>query len=191
MEEMYMSRTFTFVAAVVCLSFICSMLAGCLSGAGTGISVVKNLSGGKSYLRISLDGQQAKQNMLKKAIAGHSNWDVKEPVSSDNPVLSYKIINPDKLGRITYTAVNIYQEFKGDYSTQSEFTVIPKGNDPSNLMKENVTYDLGNPPSSLKVIDITGKDVKGVKLVPGMKYMLQLTIKADKSETANIHFKSK
>ena len=34
-------------------------------------------------------------------------------------------------------------------------------------------------------------DVKGVKLIPGKKYMLQITVKADNSETANIYFKSK
>jgi len=166
---------------------------GCLGGgSSTGISAVKNVFGGeKSYLRVSLDGMEAKQNTLKKAATGHSNWDIKEQVSGDNLKLSYKITNPEKLGRITFTNVSIYQEFKGNYSTQPEFVVFGCDNRPASLMKENVMYDLGNPPASLKVIDVNGQKVKGVKLVPGMKYMLQLTIKADKSETACVYFKAK
>jgi hypothetical protein len=170
----------------------CTMLVGCLGGdAGTGIEVVKNLTGGKSLLKVSLDGQEAKQNTLKKAATGYSNWDIKNPVDSDHPKLSYKITNPDKMGRITYTCLNITQEFQGNYSGQSEFTVYPKDNKPESQIVENVTYDLGNPPAFLKVTDVRGNPAKGVKLIPGKKYQLTLTLKADRSETANIYFKTK
>jgi len=182
------SLSWVVVGSVAALSF--ALIYGC-SGAGSAIGVVKNLGGEKSLIRVSLDGQEAKQNTLKKAVAGHSNWDIKDPVDSDNPKLSYKILKPEKMGRITATIVNLFQEFQGDYSTQSEFIVTPKDNAPENLMKENVVYELGKPPAGLRVLDVNGKDVPAVKLIPGKKYMLSLTIKADHSETLNIHFKTK
>ena len=46
------------------------------------------------------------------------------------------------------------------------------------------------PAHGQKVIDLTGKDVSGVQLKPGMKYKLNLTVKADHSETAQIFFKT-
>jgi hypothetical protein len=95
------------------------------------------------------------------------------------------------MGRITFTVINITQEFQGKYSTQAEFIVTPKDNKDESLIKENVIYDLGNPPAFLKVLDVKGNPVKGVKLIPGKKYQLMLVLKADKSETANIYFQTK
>ena len=50
---------------------------------------------------------------------------------------------------------------------------------------------LGAPGSGLKVLNLTNQTVSGVNLVPGMKYKMLLTVKADKSETAVLHFKTK
>lgn len=185
------SRLSAVLTGAGCL-LVLVMIYGCYSGVGEGVSVVKNLGRDKSYLRVSLDGKEAKQNTLLKAAVGHSNWDIKDPVDSDHPKFSYKITKPEKFGRITFTVINLYQEFQGRYSTQAEFTISPK--DPANLdelIKENIIYDLGSPPANLKVFDVTGKEVKGVKLIPGKKYQLQLTVKADNSETANLYFKTK
>jgi hypothetical protein len=180
---------------LVVLGFVSCLIAGAMivgcGEAGTGIMVVKNLTGEKSLLKVSLDGQEAKQNTLAKAATGHSNWDIKDRVSSDNPKLSYKITNPEKMGRITYTVINITQEFQGNYSAQAEFIVAPRDNKPESQIKENVVYDLGKPPAFLKVMDVRGNEVKGVKLIPGKKYQLMLVQKADRSETANIYFKTK
>jgi hypothetical protein len=188
---MFRTHLSAVLLGVACLG-VSLLIWGCLGGeGGTAISVVQNLSRDKSYLRVSLDGKEAKQNTILKAAVGHSNWDIKDPVDSDHPKFSYKITKPEKFGRITYTVISITQEFQGHYSDQAEFIVTPKSNDFADLIKENIVYDLGNPPKNLKVFDVASRQVKGVKLVPGKKYQLQLTVKADHSETANLYFKSK
>ena len=49
----------------------------------------------------------------------------------------------------------------------------------------------GKPGEGFKVLDLTNKEVPGVTLKPGVEYMLSLTVKADKSETAQVYFKTK
>lgn len=164
---------------------------GCGVGdAMTGIGIGRNITKKDSHLKVFLDGRQAKQNSLKKAATGYSNWTIKDQVSSA-PTLKYQIENPDKFGRITMVAVSIYQEFGADFSHQAEFTVVARDtNNPQAQMKPDTEYNLGNPGSGFKVLDLTGKEVSGVALTPGKKYSLQLTVKADHSETASIEFKS-
>lgn len=169
------------------------MLAGCSgeSAGWTGLSVGKNLLRKDSYLKIMLDGQQAKQNTLKKAAVGYSRFDVKERVSTA-PKLQFEIMEPDKFGRITAVSVQIHQKFEAAYSDHAEFVVTATNlNDPQAQMKPNTTYDLGAPGPNFKVTNYKGEEVPGVQLIPGMKYMLVLTVKADKSETAQIYFETK
>jgi hypothetical protein len=169
------------------------MLVGCsgTSAGWTGFSVGKNLLRKDSHLKIMMDGQQAKQNTLKKAAVGYSRFDVKERVGTA-PKLQFEIMDPDKFGRITMVSISIHQKFEADYSDHAEFTIVAKDtNNPQAQMKPNTNYDLGAPGPDFKVINFKGEDVPGVQLIPGMKYMLTLTVKADKSETAQIFFETK
>ena len=185
------SRYRIVVAGFTCVGLLVAVT-GCsgTSAAFTGLRVGKNLFKGGSNLRISLDGQEAKQSKLKKAATGHSNWKVEDPVGT-SPTLSFRLRKPEKTGRITFTAMSIFQKFEADYSHQAEFVVAPKDNKAESQLKPDTDYNLGDLPDHLKILDVRGNDVDAVKLIPGVKYMLQLTIKADKSETLNIYFKTK
>ena len=161
------------------------------SAAWTAGEVGLNLAKEENFLRVSLDGQKAEQNTLKKAALGHSEWKIKDPVSTA-PTLNFEITKPDKVGRITWVSVNIYQAFEADYSHQAEFTILSEDDkNPEAQMRPNTNYNLGAPGAGFKVLNLTNQTVAGVKLVPGMKYKMLLTVKADKSETAAIHFKTK
>lgn len=165
----------------------CSGTSAALTGGKMGWNMMKE----DSFLRVNLDGQAAEQNKLKKAATGHSEWKIKEPVSTA-PTLSFEITKPDKIGRITWVSVSIYQAFEADYSHQAEFTILSQDtNNPQAQMRPNTPYNLGSPGAGLKVLNLTNQTVNGVSLTPGMKYKMLLTVKADKSETAVIHFKTK
>ena len=173
---------------------LCGLLVwgtGCsaTSALSTGGSMGLNLAKTDTHLRIWLDGQQAKQNTAKKAVTGYSDWKVKEQVGT-SPKLKFEITKPEKLGRITMVSLSVFQQFKADYSHQAEFSVFSKDNASEAQMKPDVEYDLGKPGDGFKVIDLEGKTVDGVKLDPGKKYKLVLTVKADKSETAQVEFKT-
>lgn len=170
-----------------------AVLTGCSgSSAGwTGVRVGKNLLKKDSHLKIWLDGQQAKQSTLKKAATGYSRWKIKEPVST-GPTLKFEIEDPDKFGRITMVSLQIHQEFEADYSHHAEFVVTAKDiNNPEAQMRPNTKYDLSDPGPPFKVMNYKSEDVGGVALKPGLKHMLVLTVKADKSETAQIYFETK
>lgn len=167
-------------------------LAGCSasSAAWTGMRLGKNLAKNNSFLRVKLDGQEAKQNKVKKAASGYAEWKIKEPVST-SPKLEYTITDPEKMGRITMVTVSIFQAFRGDYSHQADFTILAVDtNNPDAQMKEGVEYDLSNPGEGFKILDVTSKEIDTVKMTPGMKYKAMLTVKADKSQTAIIYFET-
>lgn len=168
-------------------------LAGC-SGTGAAISgahLGMNLAKEESYLRLWMDGHKAGQNTLKKAATGYSEWKVKEDTGT-KPTLKFEITKPEKFGRITAVIVSIYQQFDADYSHQAEYTIVAKDmNNPQAQMKPGVEYDLGAPGDGFKVMDLTSKEVSGINLIPGKKYKLQLTVRADKSETGQVEFKTK
>ena len=178
------------------ITALCSglaLIAGCsASSAGsTGFSVGKNLLRKDSHLKIMLDNQPGKQSTLKKAATGYSRFTIKEPVGTA-PKLQFEIEDPDKFGRITMVSLQIHQEFEADYSDQAEFIVHARDvNNPQAQMKPGVVYDLGQPGPDFRVMNFKGEEVAGVALTPGLKYMLVLTVKADKSETANIYFETK
>jgi hypothetical protein len=78
-----------------------ALSAGC-SGTGAALAggkVISHLAkgGGDSFLRVSLDGQKAKQSALKKAVVGHSEWKIEERVGT-GPTLSFEITKPEKIG---------------------------------------------------------------------------------------------
>ena len=179
--------------ATICLAGTLLMLEGCSgsSAGSTGGRMGLNLLRKDSHLKVWLDGEPGKQNKLKKAAAGYSRFKIKEPATTA-PKLKFEIEDPDKFGRITMVGVSIFQEFEADYSHQAEFTIVAADtNNPQAQMKPGIEYDLGNPGDAFKVLDLTGNEVDGVKLTPGLKYMLTLTVKADKSETAQIYFETK
>ncbi|MFQ5806254.1 MAG: hypothetical protein ACE5I3_07385 [Phycisphaerae bacterium] len=180
-------------AAATCLSGLlmlatsCSATGAAMTGGRMGLNLVRK----DSHLKIWLDSEPAKQSKLKKAATGYSRFKIKEPVST-SPKLKFEIEDPHKFGRITMVAVSIFQEFEADYSHQAEFTIVArKANDPQAQMKPGAEYDLGKPGEGFKVLDLTSNEVEGVALTPGLKYKLVLTVRADKSETAEIHFKTK
>jgi len=177
---------------VVCgVLILAGFAAGCSDyGLGMqGANIGMNLAKDSTYLRIELDGHDAEQNTLKKAYSGYSDWKVKEQVS-ETPKLKFEITKPDKLGRITMVTVSIFQGFNADYSHQPEFTIVARSTDPESQMKPNTVYDLGNPGSGFRVSNLANQEVTGVTLKPGMKYKLVLTVKADKSESAQVEFKT-
>jgi hypothetical protein len=173
--------------------FLWAGIAGC-SGTGaamTGAQLGLNLSKTDTHLRIFLDGEKASQNTAKKAATGYSEWKIKDPMSTE-PKLKFEITKPEKLGRITMVAVAIFQQYEADYSHQAEFTVVPRDATSADAqMKPATEYDLGKPGEGFRVHDLRGKEVDGVHLKPGLKYKLVLTVRADKSETAQIEFKTR
>lgn len=163
-------------------------LMGC--GVGTAISVGKNLAQKDSHIKLWLDGQVGKQSTLKKAALGHSRFKI-DGATSTGPTLRFEIEDPDKFGRITMVVVSIHQKFESDYSHQAEFTVIARdSNNPQAQMKPGTDYNLGNPGPDFKTLNLTSQDVSGVTLRPGMEYMLSITVRADRSETAQVYFKT-
>lgn len=165
----------------------CSVGSAVSTGAKFGMNLVRK----DSHLKIWLDGQPAKQDKLRKAATGYSRFEVREPVST-SPTLRFEIEDPDKFGRITMVLAAIHQKFEADYSHQAEFTIISRDtSNPQAQMKPGTDYDLGAPGAELKVTDLYGKEVSGVTLTPGMKYMLVLTVKADKSESAQVYFQTR
>ena len=106
---------------------------------------------------------------MKEAATGHSNWTIKDQVSSA-PKLKYEIESPDKFGRITMVIVSIHQEFGADFSHQAEFTITSRDmNNPEAQLKPDTEYDLSNPGSGFKVTDLTGKEVSGGSIVSAEK----------------------
>lgn len=178
------------VISISLLALIAATGCSATSGAWEGAKVAMNLSKDSSHLDVTLDGQKAEQNVAKKAYSGYSDWKVKDPVGTA-PRLRFEITKPEKLGRITSVTVALYQEFHADYSHQAEFTIIARNNDASSQMQPGTDYDLANPGAGFKVLDLDGKEVSGVELKPGMKYKLVLTVRADKSETAQVEFKTR
>lgn len=166
-------------------------VAGCsVSGAVfTGINVYKNTEANQLGIRIWLDGSEATRDEFKQAATGYSRYTVDSGVGT-NPKLKFEFKEPDALGRITSVIVNIHQKFEADYSHQAEFTIFATSNDPQAQLKPGVVYDLGNLPAGFRVTDYKGDTVNGVALKNGVQYMMNLTVRADKSETAQIYFKT-
>jgi hypothetical protein len=165
---------------------------GCSVGgaASTGFNFWKNSQSNLLDVKLFLDGQEAARDELEQMAKGYSKWTVSEKVSTA-PTLRYELKNPGDFGRIRSIHVSIYQKFKGDFSHVAEFTVNAKSNESNAQMKPETDYDLGAPGEGFRVMDFNSKDVPGVKLTPGMDYMLVFTVVAEDSETAQVYFSTK
>lgn len=185
-----MTRFLTLTMFIVA-SAAATLSAGC-SGSGAAMSVGKNLMRKGSDLKIWLDGQEAKQNTLKKAAKGYARYEVKEPVSV-SPKLKYELENPDKHGFIKHVLLQVHQKFEADFSDIADFIVCSKDmQDHTANLKPDTEYDLANLGPEFKIIDgRTDKDVDKIVFKPGVKYMLSFTVVADKSESTQIFFETK
>jgi hypothetical protein len=162
-----------------------ALLAGC--SASQGFSFARNAARKDSYLKVKLDGQAAKQNLAKKTVAGYSEFKIPEPVST-TPTLVFEIEDTERFGRVTSVIINIFKEHANGYSNQAEYIIASKETGRDNQLQAGTEYDLGNLPGQFRVLDFDQKDVEGVSLQPGTKYMMNLVVAADKSETAQIYF---
>ena len=156
-----------------------------------GVRVGKNLSEKDSYLRIWLDGNEAKQNKLKKGYFGYASFEVKGKVGI-KPTFKFDFIEGKNFGRITGTNMQIHKEFDADYSHQAEFVIYPaNSNDSMSLMKPGTDYQLGAMPGNMKVMNFEKQTVPGVELQPGLEYLLVFTVSGDRSESVQILFNTK
>ncbi|MCA9242418.1 MAG: hypothetical protein KDA32_00575 [Phycisphaerales bacterium] len=155
---------------------------------GTGVRVAKNMSH-TDNVSVYVDGTAAKRDQFKQAATGYSRYNVSGQVST-SPSVRFEIGDPDKMGRVTSVIINIYQKFEADYSHQADFTIVANSNDPAAQMRPGQTYNLGALPAGFRVLDISGSTVSGVSLDPGKQYLMNLTIRADKSETAQVYFET-
>lgn len=180
---------------ILCAALIGSMLMASSGCSATGAAwqaarVGKNLSKEDSYLSLSLDGFEAKQNKLKKGFAGYAKFKIKGSVSTA-PTFKFSFEDPTKFGRITGTNMQIHQAFEADYSHKAEFVITPRGSGAESLMQPDRAYNLSSIGSEMTVLDFDGNNVGGVTLKPGMDYMLVFTVSGDRSETIQAHFSTK
>lgn len=162
-------------------------LSGCSSG--DALRVGLNLSKDDSHIKVWLDGHEAKQNKVKKGWGGYAKFKINEQVSP-SPTLRFELDKPEKFGRIMTVSLQIHQAFESDYSHQAEFVVFPAAGkeDRENQLKDKTDYNLGALGPHYKVLDVYGKEIPGVKMEPGKKYLMVLTVNADKSESTQIFF---
>lgn len=180
-------------AGLAVAALVLPLMVGCSAtgAAMTGGQMAWNLSKETTYLRVRLDGQEGKENPLKKAASGWSGWKISDPVST-SPKLEYRITKPEKMGRITVVTVAIHQEFEADFSHQADFTIVARDtNNPDAQMKPDTEYDLSNPGQGFKILDVRGNEVPKVDMKPGMRYQVVLTVRADRSQTAVVEFRTK
>ncbi len=176
---------------VVCIIVVAAMglTSGC--GAGSALSVARNLGRDDSDLKVFLDGLEGKQNKLKKGATGYAKFEIKEPVST-SPRFRYELEEPAKHGFIKQVSMQVHQKFEADFSNLADYVIFSADiNNPQAQMKPGVEYDLGNLGPGFRILDKTNKEVSRVEFRPGVEYMLVLTIVADKSESTQIYFKTR
>ncbi|MBP7747249.1 MAG: hypothetical protein KA383_14095 [Phycisphaerae bacterium] len=168
------------------------LASGCsaTSGASTGFNVTKNLFRKDSNLRVFLDGEQAKQSTLRKGLSGYAPFVINKEAST-SPVFRYEIIEPKKFGFIKSVTMQVHQKFEADFSDIPDYVIYAARQDSEAQMKPNVDYDLGNLGPDFKILDKKDKTVDRVAFVPGVEYLLVLTLSADKSESVQIYFKTR
>ncbi|MBL8880017.1 MAG: hypothetical protein JNG88_12930 [Phycisphaerales bacterium] len=178
---------FNRVALATALIGSLAALTGCSGGDALRVGI--NLSRDDSNIKVWIDGYEAKQNKLKKGWGGYAKFKIGEQVSP-SPTLRFEFDKPEKFGRIMTVSLQIHQAFESDYSHQAEFVVFPAAGkeDRENQLKDKVEYNLGALGPHYKVFDVYGKEIPGVKMEPGKKYLMVLTVNADKSESMQIFF---
>ena len=164
--------------------------AGVACSGGSAFNIGKNLMRKDSHLVVYVDGMPAEQNKLKKGAMGYAKFKVKG-TSSTSPSFKFEFEDPERFGRITGTNIQIHQAYEADYSHQPEFTIYPASNDPANLLKPGVVYNLGALPPGMKCMNFEKQPVSGVTLKPGMDYMLVFTVSGDRSESIQVLFSTK
>lgn len=167
-------------------------MVGC-SGSSAGFTALrmgKNLAEKDSHLITYIDGQEAKQNKIKKAAMGHAQFKVKGKVGTA-PTFKFEFDEDADFGRIRSTIINVYKEFRADYSGSPEFTIAPASQDPGAQFKPGTVYNLANPGPGFRVMDFYGNPVSGITLQPGMEYMFLFTVAGDNSETIQVFFDTK
>jgi hypothetical protein len=178
---------------VVMLAAAVAWLGGCSasSGGSTGLSIGQNLLRKDTNLRIFLDGQEAKQNTLRKGLSGYSPFTIKEEVTG-SPTFRYEIIEPKKLGFIKHVTMQVHQKFEADFSDIADYIIHPRDmQNPATNMQPGVDYDLGNLGGQFRILDRHDKEAAAVAFKPGVEYLLVFTISADKSESCQVYFKTK
>lgn len=162
---------------------------GCSAGgaASTGFSMFKNTRQNKLDVTIYLDNQEAKRNEMMQAAAGHSKWKIKEPVST-NPTFRYDVKDAATTGRISNTTLTLYKKVGKKMSTQPEYTIVSTSTEAAGQMQPGQSYSLASPGAGFRTMDWQNKQVAGATLEPNTEYMLQFSIRADQSETAQIYF---
>ncbi len=180
-----MLKRFVLVTAGLAVAALCC---SCGGEGGEGIAITKNLLRKDTNLRIYLDGQEAKQNTLKKGLSGYSPFTIKGDVTG-TPKFKYEIIDVKKFGFIKTTMMQVHQKFQADFSDLADYKIFPT-NDQTRF-EPNKEYDLGALPPGFKILDKKDKEVSKVEFVPGVEYLLVFTVSADKSETVQIYFKTK
>ncbi len=181
-----------FITAVALLTGL-ALVAGCsaTSAGTTGFHIGKNLFRKDTNLRIYLDGKEAKQSKLKKGLMGYSPFTIKEEVPG-SPTFRYEIIEPKKFGFIKHVTMQVHQKFEADFSDIPDYVIHPRDmHDREGNMKPDTDYDLGNLGPQFKILDKQDNEVEQVKFVPGVEYLLVMTISADKSESCQVYFKTK
>ncbi|MBN2445404.1 MAG: hypothetical protein JXO22_01665 [Phycisphaerae bacterium] len=179
------------LVATVLLSAI-AVLVGCsaTSAGWTGLGVGKNIMRKDTYLKIFLDGHEAKQSFIKKAAMGYAQFEIKETVGT-KPTFRFEFKDPSHFGRIKSTNIQVHQEYEADYSHAAEFVICAAKNDSMMQMKPNTDYDLGQPGADFRVFNFEDQEVSGLELKPGLKYMFLFTVSGDRSETCQIFFTTK
>jgi len=176
------------------LPAILGLLSGCSAPSAimTGGKMLFNVSKEASKLKVFLDGQEGKQNKLKKAWKGPkgARFKIKEPISR-SPIFRYSLKDPEKFGRIVAVTLAIHQEFEGDFSHLAEFVVHGKDNTAESQMKPDTDYDLSKLHENFKVLNHRGDPVEKVALKPGLQYRIVLTVVADRSESHLVEFETK
>jgi len=85
--------------------------------------------------------------------------------------------------------MQVHQKFEADFSDIPDYVIYAARQDSEAQMKPNLDNDLGNLGPDFKILDKKDKTVDRVAFVPGVEYLLVLTLSADKSESVQIYFK--
>ncbi len=108
---------------------------------------------------------------------------------SRTPKFKYAINDADQMGRVKSVIINVFREFNDGWSSNADFIVIATDtNDPKAQMKPTKVYDFGSPSETIKIMDGSGNTLEGMKLEAGMKYLMNVAVSADKSQTCGVVF---
>jgi len=171
---------------------IMAMSTGCSrwGAAWEGARIGKNLAKRDSYLRIYLNGQEAKQSKLKKGYFGYAAYKCTKPVSKD-VTFRFEFIDEAKFGRVTGSSMRIHKEFAAGKSDLAEFTITQRTSGSEGALRPGTDYLLSAIGSQCRVVDFNNNEVGGVTLEPGLEYLLVFTITGDRSESVQVLFETK